>query len=74
MHKLGLVIPWLLVACPGPYEEACSADQLARLERAYQAELVQYCAGQNDCSERPRIDAKYRRLREDWVRCDRENQ
>lgn len=62
-------------ACAGPYEEACSAHDLSKLERSYQAELAQYCGGQGpNCSERPRIDAKYRARRADWVRCDRENQ
>jgi len=68
----------VLVGCPGPYEKACSAADLEKLEANYQAELVRYCAAEttigNKCSQRPRIDAKYRAKREAWVRCDAENQ
>lgn len=64
-----------LTACPGPYEPACSAADLERLELAYQAELAQHCQGQGtNCQARGPIDAKYRAKRADWVRCSEEDQ
>jgi hypothetical protein len=61
--------------CPGPYEEACSAADLAKIERSYQAELALHCAAQGtNCTNKPAIDAKYRAKREAWVRCDKESQ
>lgn len=64
-----LALPLLIAGCP-PSNPACSEADLAQIEASYQGELAGACYGfGEDCPDKPKIDAKYRRLREDWVRC-----
>lgn len=61
----------MLPACEATFAPACSPDQLVAIDRAYEAEMVQYCRGAfYQCPERGRIEAKYAAQREAWVRCD----
>lgn len=58
-----------LFAC-APTAPPCTVDDLAALERSYQAELAAACLGQGvDCHAKPEIDARYRAKREEWVAC-----
>lgn len=64
-----LAVALVLTGCP-PSNPACSEADLVQIEASYQAELAGACYGfGEDCPDKPKIDAKYRRLREDWVRC-----
>lgn len=49
----------------------CRASELSKIEAAYVAEAVAACVGYtiDTCPDLPSIDAKYDRLRLQWVNC-----
>lgn len=54
-----------------PERAACAPEQLAAIESAYVSEVIVFCAGEtfDTCKARPALEAKYARLREEWVAC-----
>ena len=64
---LGVFTP----SCGPTFEEACTAADLAAIERAYHGELAEHCAGMGeDCPAFDEITERARKRREAWVRCD----
>lgn len=64
----------------GCTEEACQPESLAALEAQRHAEIAGACVGfvvpdtagdPAGCPDLPEINAKYRKLREEWVSCQR---
>lgn len=75
MRLLILALALALAACQpisAPHAPAaCSDAALIEIEARYIAEIVAACEGQSydDCDARPAIDARYDRLRSEWVYC-----
>lgn len=68
------------IAAPACFGEACQPEDLATLEAQRHAEIAFACVGftstpdagaPTDCPELPAINEKYRKLREEWVSCQR---
>lgn len=67
-----LWIALFLSGCVHETNPACSPDQLRIMEQAYIAEVMSTCSPYKtriSCPDYAAIDAKYKALRNDWVRC-----
>lgn len=74
LATVAAVAVWLFgcaAASGQPERPECSDRALLELESRYVAEVMVHCDGQHfdTCKAREALDAKYDRLREEWVNC-----